>query len=330
MSTAVCPVCGKHVCVHARGWLNLQREQAERQQPQLERALGGGGGFASIWTGEVRLNEAHLQDPNNWKKPQTVALGFHGDIGLLPIHDISRIVAVTAWARRHQYFALTKRPENILRYCEGMALLTPERRAQVLAYDATGLLVPLENCGALEWPLPWISWGTSASTQPELDARIVPLMKLATSGWRTHLFLEPLIEAVDVRLDDYVTGEGCERRHLLGWVVCGGESGPKARPMHPNWARRVRDDCAAAGVPFWFKGWGRWKPCGEIEGDPSFFGGRVVQSASGGRSSYDHGIWSGRFVDMGDGVTMERVTKKGVPNCLLDSREWKQFPEVKR
>ena len=82
------------------------------------------------------------------------------------------------------------------------------------------------------------------STQAELDARMGPLMKLAAAGWRTHLFLEPLIEAVDVR--PYLT---C----IYGWVVLGGESGPRARPLHPDWARRVRDGCAAAGVPFWFK-----------------------------------------------------------------------------
>src|SRR3546814_6072988 len=44
----------------------------------------------------------------------------------------------------------------------------------------------------------------------------------------------------------------------LDWVVAGGESGPGARPMHPDWARSLRDQCAAAGVPFLFKQWGEW------------------------------------------------------------------------
>lgn len=47
---------------------------------------------------------------------------------------------------------------------------------------------------------------------------------------------------------------------LLDWVVVGGESGQKARPMHPDWARSLRDQCAAAGVPFLFKQWGEWLP----------------------------------------------------------------------
>lgn len=53
----------------------------------------------------------------------------------------------------------------------------------------------------------------------------------------------------------------CEDLGLsLDWVICGGESGPKARPMHPDWARGLRDQCAAAGVPFLFKQWGEWAP----------------------------------------------------------------------
>ena len=46
----------------------------------------------------------------------------------------------------------------------------------------------------------------------------------------------------------------------LDWVICGGETGPKARPMHPDWARSLRNQCAAAGVPFFFKGWGEYLP----------------------------------------------------------------------
>lgn len=48
----------------------------------------------------------------------------------------------------------------------------------------------------------------------------------------------------------------------LDWVIVGGESGHQARPMHPDWARRLRDQCAAAGVPFLFKQWGEWAPVG--------------------------------------------------------------------
>jgi protein gp37 len=52
----------------------------------------------------------------------------------------------------------------------------------------------------------------------------------------------------------------------IDWVVAGGESGPGARPMHPEWARSLRDQCALAGVPFFFKQWGAWTPCRDSGG----------------------------------------------------------------
>ena len=53
----------------------------------------------------------------------------------------------------------------------------------------------------------------------------------------------------------------------LDWVIVGGESGPNARPMHPDWARSLRDQCAAAGTPFLFKQWGEWKPISDMTED---------------------------------------------------------------
>jgi hypothetical protein len=57
-----------------------------------------------------------------------------------------------------------------------------------------------------------------------------------------------------------IWAEGDVPAPSLDWVIVGGESGPGARPMHPGWARQIRDDCAAAGVPFFFKQWGEWAP----------------------------------------------------------------------
>lgn len=57
--------------------------------------------------------------------------------------------------------------------------------------------------------------------------------------------------------------ESDEADSRIDWVICGGESGPQARPMHPDWVRSLRDQCAAAGVPFHFKQWGEWLPISE-------------------------------------------------------------------
>jgi len=56
----------------------------------------------------------------------------------------------------------------------------------------------------------------------------------------------------------------------LDWIIVGGESGPHARPMDPDWARAIRDQCAAAGVPFFFKQWGRWLPMDQTSPDDDF------------------------------------------------------------
>ncbi|WP_365817102.1 DUF5131 family protein [Desulfovibrio sp.] len=72
---------------------------------------------------------------------------------------------------------------------------------------------------------------------------------MITQAAKHFLSVEPMLGPVDLS------------RFLpwLNWVICGGESGPGARPMHPDWVRLLRDQCANAGVPFYFKGWGGTK-----------------------------------------------------------------------
>lgn len=102
----------------------------------------------------------------------------------------------------------------------------------------------------------------------------------------------------------------------IDWVICGGETGPDSRPMHPEWARSLRDQCQSAGVPFYFKGWGGWMPC-----DNGAYQGHI-------------GTWvNGRFVDgIGDtldsGSNMSRINAKVFGHNLLDGQEWHQFPEA--
>jgi protein gp37 len=81
------------------------------------------------------------------------------------------------------------------------------------------------------------------------------------------------------------------------WIICGGESGPKARPMHPDWVRSLRDQCAAADVPFLFKQWGEWAPNYLTEN------GERIEST----------MW------------MDRMGKKAAGR-LLDGREHSEFP----
>ena len=87
----------------------------------------------------------------------------------------------------------------------------------------------------------------------------------------------------------------------INWVIVGGESGPKARPMNPQWARDIRDQCIAAGVPCFFKQWGEYASVSEVEGP-------------------------GAHYKFPDGRTVRRVGKKRAGR-ELDGREWNEFPK---
>jgi protein gp37 len=101
----------------------------------------------------------------------------------------------------------------------------------------------------------WI--GATICNQEEADRDIPKL--LAIPAKVRFLSMEPLLGAVDLSNHLACMCGMCGGEHL-DWVVVGGESGPKARPMHPDWVRSLRDQCAEAGVPFLFKQWGEWAP----------------------------------------------------------------------
>lgn len=107
--------------------------------------------------------------------------------------------------------------------------------------------------------------GFSAEDQKTFDARAKEFRSLRYYlGPHFNLFcsLEPLLGPIDVsamlKTFDYQEGSHHHFVPYLNWIICGGESGPHARPMHPNWVRSLRDQCVQAGVPFFFKQWGEW------------------------------------------------------------------------
>lgn len=128
---------------------------------------------------------------------------------------------------------LTKRPENVMR------------------------LVPVE--WREHWPANvWI--GTTVENQAAADERIPHLLQVPARV--RFLSCEPLLGPVKLgALRASQLGVYGASRPYIDWVICGGESGPHARPMHPAWAESLRDQCAAARVPFFFKQWGEWTVC---------------------------------------------------------------------
>lgn len=178
------------------------------------------------------------------------------------------------------------------------------------------------------YPNVWL--GTTVENQESADQRIPVL--LAVPAVLRFLSCEPLLGPLDVyggdadpRLGGVVAGRGLSLTQYweadgsgpfpgIDWVICGGESGPGARPMHPDWARSLRDQCAAAGVPFFFKQWGDWHPFGEVLPD-----GTTNLISKGKRSGEWH-EWTG-------GAASVRVGKKKA-GSLLDGVEHKALPEI--
>jgi protein gp37 len=186
------------------------------------------------------------------------------------------------------WLLLTKRPENVWRLIEN-------------------------NVSSLKRPDVWLSenphvWiGTSVENQAAADERIPMLLRIPAA--RRFLSCEPLLGEVDLSKWIYTDG-GKPWKMDIDWVICGGESGPDARPMHPDWARGLRDQCSAAGTKFFFKQWGEW----------------LVSSHLMCGEHPDSGTYAWPWRGDNDQTMMIRVGKK-VAGRVLDGRTWNEAPK---
>jgi protein gp37 len=208
----------------------------------------------------LTLHPDRLEQPLRWTRPRKVFVNsmsdlFHKDV---PDEFIAQVFAVMALASQHTFQVLTKRHARM------RSLLSSQRFVNLVVYMVEPRL-SMRSTYAHPWPLPNVVLGVSVEDQHWADIRVPAL--LATPAAVRFLSCEPLLGPVtlwDPETCDHkrVTCEeiGCWR--AIDWVIVGGESGPGARPMHPAWARSLRDQCDAAGVPFLFKQWGEWAPNG--------------------------------------------------------------------
>ena len=222
------------------------------------------------FTGEVRFNEKWLDQPLRWKKPKRIFVCAHGDLFHEKVPDawIDRVFAVMAMAPQHTFQVLTKRPERMREYITHACGRVADAVQPLRADDRPVGPLPHLDGGMRWWPLPNVWLGVSAEDQATAAARIPPLLAIPAAV--RFVSAEPLLGPINLRrlrvapdhhtmvdaLDGYaiVDTPGREReRAALHWVICGGESGRGARPMHPDWARSLRDQCATAGVPFFVK-----------------------------------------------------------------------------
>lgn len=301
-----------------------------------------------VWNGEVRFNEEWLTQPLRWRKPRKIFVCAHGDLFHENVPDewIDKVFAVMALAPQHTYQVLTKRADRMREY---ICLPGEDRgRRNAAIRNAMDELRPVHGQRAALQPRnPHIWLGISAEDQDRYDERSEPILDLS-GQFPLFVSAEPLLGPLNLHFDrdhcDLCGGTGilarwpkgrCHicggkgkmlingRRHPRGyrrfdWVICGGESGKGARPMHPDWARSLRDQCAAAGVPFFFKQWGSWRPA--HPGDP-FAAGKWMHV-----NGDTFGPVEGEaFYPAPLSTHVVRSGKKAA-GALLDGIEHKQFP----
>ena len=171
--------------------------------------------------------------------------------------------ATVFWCSMSDMFHESNAPANIeeVWYCISQTphlthvVLTkrPARMAEFFTRWSPGYAAHLQ-------PNLWL--GVTAENQQRANERI-PILLDIRGEHKTFVSVEPMLGPVD--LADYISLNrkalhGGGYTDALDCVVCGGESGPNARPMHPGWVRSLRDQCAAAGTAFWFKQWGEYIP----------------------------------------------------------------------
>lgn len=242
-----------------------------------------------VWNGKISLNHDWLDQPLRWKRPRRIFVCAHGDLfhDGVPDDFIAQVWDTMEGASHHTFQILTKRPARM------RALLRDTRRFPPLAHV-------------------WL--GTSVENQEWADRRRDDLAALAAAGWNTFVSYEPALGPIDWR--------GWE---FLGWLISGGESGPKARPSHPDWHRAARDFCTAQGIPYFFKQWGEFTevdgphcraPCAMREGDAWIESdGRLVKRDR--ESNLTRSVYK---------TSVMRRLGKSRAGRLLDGREWNEMP----
>lgn len=284
---------------------------------------------------DVQCHPEKLDQPLRWTKPRRIFVNsmsdlFHEDV---PFEFIASVFAIMGVTTRHTYQILTKRPERMLEFFKWAheEFAPDDFAADDRIFDHWPKHVPWErydSCGP-RYPYENVWLGVSVENQQTADERI-PLL-LQTPAAVRWLSIEPMLGVIDLTnivspelrpthpydpivsydvLTGHMKGPDDIGLPKLDWIVLGGESGPKARPMHPEWVRSVRDQCQAAEVPFFFKQWGehRYIEAGAIQetkADP-------VRDIEYGPAE----IVPGRFVKCG----------KKTAGRTLDGQTWEEYP----
>lgn len=248
----------------------------------------------------------------NWRKPlkwsaEAARTGTRPRVFCASLADVFDNAVDPAW-RRDLFSLILSTP-----HLDWLLLTKRIGNAQQMINDVLPDSIKLLPSGhPLTWPWPHVWIGATVVNQEEADRDIPKL--LAVPAAKRFLSMEPLLGPVSFEgmfANPSNQADGTNALEELDWVIVGGESGPGARPMHPEWARSLRDQCNAVGVPFLFKQWGDW-----VDFDHTSTGWWNT------RTEAERANLAQCYIG---GKAMNRVGKKAAGR-LLDGRTWDEVP----
>lgn len=307
-----------------------------RVTPDGKGGIGNGVPYAADKLDHVEmfLDEKVLLEPLRWKKPTTIFVCSTTDLfgSWVPFEWLDWVYAIEAICPQHTFINVTKRPQRRLDYFVSLRQKYAVERAIATCDWVNSILGQLgkdhfDSLVKIPHGLSNVIECVTVCNQDEADKH-VPILQQTPAACR-GVSIEPMLGQIDLErggfsfLRTQKSPSGTVWT-ALDWVICGGESGPGARPMNPAWARALRDQCAAAGVPFFFKQHGEWAPIDSPINNPNDVvrGQRQCVQLDG---THFNRVF---LEDVPPGAQwMERVGKKAAGR-LLDGVEHNGFPEV--
>lgn len=286
---------------------------------RMSKRLAGRCGYPTDNPFCVTLHPDRLLEPLNWKKSRMIFVCSMGDLfhSQVPGEYIAYVLKIAAKCPQHIFMILTKRIG----------------RARLFFNEHLPRGGGIENWGIYYIPSNvWV--GCTVENQEMADKRIPDLLHIPSTV--RFISVEPMLGPIDLLHIQW------PEKHKIGWVICGGETGPKARPVHPDWIRNLRDECQKTYVPFFFRGWGEYgtRAYNCTTGLPVF---KMFPNKQKWIHKGDTWVNGGICLDMTGKIIrigadfdtaqypvaiMHKMGKKKAGH-LLDDQEWKQMPEIK-
>ena len=269
------------------------RSQCRNQHVYICIRLGKQNGLLN-WTGGVKTLPERLDSPAKWRDHRDIFVCsqsdlFHEEVPGEFIGQVFDRMWKYSW---HTYYLLTKRPERLLQ------LLQQNPPEGLRDFNSTNF--------------PHVVFGISAEDQRAAQERMPLLVQVPLAPAQRFVSAEPLIGPLD--LSAWID--------QIGWVIAGGESGKHARPMHPDWPRQLRDQCADAGIAYHFKQWGEWSTAEPAERE-------TITVTENGTTLYRLGKQAAKAkypeTRTQQGATFHRIGRKKAGR-VLDGEYWNARP----